>query len=299
MKIYYGINGSYRDVTFAYLVYFLRGMEIVIPASDAERCERIGDHIPGQEKEIAILFDEGKRMIVPTGISVKIEFTNELSKLVPRKTKYYGYTLPDIHANLQLALGSFQDELPEQRLAVQYIRPTDRVLEIGSNIGRNSLVISSILIDDRNLVTLECNPHFIPLLTFNRTLNCANFKVINAALSYKRLGIQDWGTIVLEEDQPIPPGYSLVRTTTFEDLHFNPNVLVADCEGALFHILSDNPNMLEGFQTLILENDYHDISQYQYLRSLFERFHFTIVHEEGGGWGPCANFFYQVWKRRD
>jgi hypothetical protein len=298
MKIYYGINGMYRDVTFAYLVYFLRGMEIVIPSTDAERSARIGDHIPGHPKNVVVVLDDGAQFIVPTGISVKIEFTSELSKLVPRASKYTGRTLSDIHANLQLALGSFQDELPEQRLAVQYIRPTDRVLEIGSNIGRNSLVISSLLEDDRNLVTLECNPHFIPLLMFNRALNCANFKIVDAALSYKRLAIQDWDTVVLEEGQAVPEGYSLVRTTTFEELDFRPNVLVADCEGALFYILSDNPNMLEGIETLILENDYHDMSHYMYLKVLFEQFHFELEHEEGGGWGPCANFFYQVWKKK-
>ncbi len=296
MKIYYGINGMYRDVTFAYLVYFLRGMEIAIPGTDAERCARIGDHLPGVDKDVVVL-SEGRTMVVPTGISAKVGFTQELSKLVPRTTKFTSTNLSEIHANVQLALGTFQDELPEQRFAVQYIRPTDRVLEIGSNIGRNSLVISSILEDDRNLGTLECNPHFIPLLEFNRTLNCANFKIVDAALSYRRLAIQDWDTVVLEDDQPVPDGFSLVRTIRFEDLDFHPNVLVADCEGALFYILSDNPDMLEGFETLILENDYHDITQYNYLRALFERYGFHLEHEEGGGWGPCANFFYQVWKK--
>lgn len=52
MKIYYGVK-----VTFAYLVYFLRGMEVVIPATDEERSARIGDHMPGQEKVVAVLFD--------------------------------------------------------------------------------------------------------------------------------------------------------------------------------------------------------------------------------------------------
>lgn len=146
-------------------------------------------------------------------------------------------------------------------------------------------------------VTLECNPHFIPLLTFNRTLNCANFRIVDAALSLRRLAIRDWDTVVLGDDEAVPPGHSLVRTTSFEALEFNPNVLVADCEGALFHILSDNPNMLDGLETLILENDYHDISQYMFLRCLFDAKGFKLVHEEGGGWGPCANFFYQVWKK--
>ncbi len=47
MKIYYGINGMYRDVTF---VYFLRGMD-----TDAERCARIGDHLPGVDKDVVVL----------------------------------------------------------------------------------------------------------------------------------------------------------------------------------------------------------------------------------------------------
>ena len=27
------------------------------------------------------------------------------------------------------------------------------------------------------------------------------------------------------------------------------------------------------------------------------RFNFKVKYEEKGGWGPCKEFFYQVWER--
>ena len=65
--------------------------------------------------------------------------------------------LTDIQNKLVLNHGKFYDEYPEQRISVRYLTGNEKVLEIGGNIGRNSLIISSILKDSSNLVVLECN----------------------------------------------------------------------------------------------------------------------------------------------
>ena len=63
----------------------------------------------------------------------------------PRDNKLY-----NIHSKLKLNYGSFYEELPEQKMAVRYLTGNEKVLEIGGNIGRNSLIIASILNSNNN-----------------------------------------------------------------------------------------------------------------------------------------------------
>ena len=62
----------------------------------------------------------------------------------------------------------------------------EKVLEIGGNIGRNTLVIASIL-NSSNLVTLECNLESCNQLNENKNLNKFSFFIENSALSAKKL----------------------------------------------------------------------------------------------------------------
>jgi predicted O-methyltransferase YrrM len=79
---------------------------------------------------------------------------------------------------LKLITGSFQEEKTEQLMAVKYIKSTDVVLEIGGNIGRNSLVIASLLNDPKNLVVLESDPGSSGILKKHAELNNLSFSVL-------------------------------------------------------------------------------------------------------------------------
>ena len=46
-----------------------------------------------------------------------------------------------------------------------------------------------------------------------------------------------------------------------------------------------------------MENDYHDISHKKYIDSILKEKEFNVIYQEAGGWGPCTEFFYEVWKR--
>jgi hypothetical protein len=73
------------------------------------------------------------------------------------------------------------------------------------------------------------------------------------------------------------------------------DTLVADCEGALYYILKEEPDFLENFKTIIIENDFYDIEHKQFVDSEFKRFNFKIDYTKSGGFGPCYNNFYEVW----
>lgn len=46
-----------------------------------------------------------------------------------------------------------------------------------------------------------------------------------------------------------------------------------------------------------MENDYHDISHKQYVDEILTSNQFVRVHVESGGWEPCYDVFFEVWKK--
>lgn len=46
-----------------------------------------------------------------------------------------------------------------------------------------------------------------------------------------------------------------------------------------------------------MENDYHDISHKEYVNLVLKQQKFYVDYSQPGGWGPCVDFFYEVWKR--
>lgn len=95
----------------------------------------------------------------------------------------------EIHSKLQLKYGSFEEELPEQKMAVKFLTGNEKVLEIGGNIGRNSLVIAYILNKNNNndFVVLESDFNIYNQLVENRNINNFKFNIENAALSKRPL----------------------------------------------------------------------------------------------------------------
>ena len=65
-------------------------------------------------------------------------------------------------------------------MVVQYFTGKEKVLEIGSNIGRNSLVIASILREYTNndFVTLESDTNIAGQLRENRDKNNFQFQLL-------------------------------------------------------------------------------------------------------------------------
>lgn len=209
--------------------------------------------------------------------------------------------LTDIHKKLTLKYGTFEDEFPEQIMAYMFIKPSDVVLEIGANIGRNTLIISECLSDDRNLVSLESDPLIAKQLEENKVINNKNFNIIPRALSKNYLIQKDWTCIPHDINNPIPEGYKLIDIIDLESikrtLNKNFTVLVLDCEGAFYYILQDFPEILDKVKTIIMENDYNDPEHKLFINDILMSKGFSRVYKKEGGWGPCYQFFFETWKR--
>jgi FkbM family methyltransferase len=288
MKIFYGTSKHYIDVTDICFTTLNKNNTIIIPSGDHDRAAFFTDPLVGIVKEIKIediLYDKYTIVYINT-ITNKITSINEND--VTNK-------INSIHSSLKLKYGRFQEELPEQKMVVRFLTGNEKVLEIGGNIGRNSLVIASIV---KELVVLETDPIIASQLTENRDLNHFSFPIENSALSNRKLIQKGWDTI---PSDTLEKGYQWVNTITLEQLNTKYNIvfdtLVLDCEGAFYYILMDMPELLTHINLIIMENDYWDLSKKQYVDEILTNHNFRNIYTEGGGWGPCKNNFFEVWKK--
>jgi hypothetical protein len=322
MKFYYGYDEENRvEITEKVEEHCLVNNFYLIPNDDNLRAKIFGDPYYGKLKMIWIDLEivDQKMITCPHNQSIlfsknitsvdQIHQTNikELRKLWwENKGKYipdvsqkllgmqnwimYGYTISDL-------------EWEEQIMAITYLDPKDKVLELGSNYGKNTCLIASLLEDDRNLVTLETCQAYIPGLEYNRNINLLQFQIEPSGISRKKLIQKKWITTQWEMDTLPDSDYFWVPTITWSDLKkkypIDFNVLVADCEGALFYILQEEPDFLDRFQKIFVENDYIRMEQYEFVKKKMEEKGFRNVFNLGGGlsWHCCKDCFYQVWIR--
>ena len=281
---------------------------------DITRADIFGDFIYGVLKHIKIYLEDNQEILLKDDQEFEIDLTigdriMELEKQKKNyqddKKKWFNTTIIDplekvkhIHQNVKFIGGPIFDEVPEQRMVVQFLDSKAKVLELGSNIGRNTIIISTILEDENNLVTLETDPRTAKILDINRRSNFMNFKIENSALSSRKLIQRGWDTI---PSDVVLDGYISVHVISYQELiekyGIEFDTLVVDCEGALYYIFQDFPTILDNIKMIIMENDYHDIEKKNFVDSFMVSNNFERIYNEAGGWGPCASFFYEVWKR--
>jgi FkbM family methyltransferase len=297
MKISYGTIDKNIDVTEICLNKLTKNNIITIPVNDHNRAKYFTDPVFCVKKNIYVLIND-QLTEYADNVIVKINVINET--IETKNTEQYISKLKNIHSKLKINYGSFDEEFPEQTMVTQYFTGNEKVLEIGGNIGRNSLIIGHILRENNNnnFVTLESDSHIANQLRQNRNLNNMKFYIENSALSKRKLIQKGWDTIVSET---LLDGYKNVNTITYDELYSKYNIkfdtLVLDCEGAFYYILMDMPEILDNIKLIIMENDYWDISKKQYIDKILNENNFYVDYVESGGWGPCYDNFFEVWKK--
>jgi FkbM family methyltransferase len=277
---------------------------------DLERANVFGDPIPGIEKKIYIEYDDGRTEIFDSGCPIDIEITKDMDIPLPSHELIHNIIqgfkdeelLQQIHSHV-IFCGNRHDEYQEQLMACKFISPDAKVLEIGANIGRNTVVIASILKDDTNLVTLETMTSYIPTLENHREKNGFHFHIVNAALSKRRLAqkYNDWISYPIAPNVILGPHEFEPPIVSFEQLeqqfHIQFDTLVLDCEGAFYYILQDFPSILDNIRLIIMENDYIDLRHKEFVDERLVQSGFHRIHVISGGWGPCESYFYEAWSR--
>lgn len=300
MHIFYGTDEKPINVTAAQIKV---GDTIIIPCNDVFRAEIYGDPLVGVKKKIFLTFDNLELL---ENVEL-LEFNDSKMVFIDTKTKtihtisesYIIDKLRKLHDQLQLRYGSFDEEYNEQKMAARFIKPGAKVLEIGSNIGRNTLIIAALLENKGStMVTMECDPDSYTKLLENREQNGLVFHAENSALSVRPLVQRGWDTFVSDV---VPNGYKKVATISWSDLLIKYGIdfdtLVLDCEGAFYYILLDMPEILTNINTIIMENDYRNRAHKDAVDEILKNNGFIVVYRECGGWEPCYNCFYETWIR--
>jgi FkbM family methyltransferase len=305
MIILYGIFENTIDVTEICYNKLLRKNIITIPNGDEIKQYLFKDPAPGIVKKIFVVND-GKLTVYNDNLIIKINIINNTistidATITTNEVDNFKKKLKKIQENLQIKYGTFMDEYSEQLMCTRYLTGCENVLEIGGNIGRNSLIIASILKENNGkLVTLESDINIASKLCENRDINKFTFPVEKSALSKKKLIQKEWVTIPSES---LLDGYKWVNTITLEELEIKYNVkfdtLVLDCEGAFYYILMDMPEILDNIKLIIVENDYDNIEKKNYVDEVLTSHGFYVHYQElyQGYPGPCYSCFYEAWKK--
>lgn len=295
MEIYCGNKSFFNNVTDQCFNQLTHNKILTIPASNDDRISLFGNISPDNNHHIVIKTND-KLFLLDNSSTIIIQVDKNI--LYDINEQEITNIIDNIHRSLSINYGTLNDELPEQKMSVKFLNGNEKVLEIGGNIGRNSLIISSILSDSSNLVSLETNHSIYKQFVENRDKNGHKFHIENSALSKRRLIQRGWDTIPSEE---LWSGWEWVNTITYDGLQSKYNIvfdtLVLDCEGAFFYILEDFPDMLNNINLIIMENDYQDINKKKYIDTVLENNNFYPIYREAGGWGCCFNNFFEVWKR--
>ncbi len=300
MQFYYGLPSKYINVTHEVYTKCVKGDKIVLPKGDVARADLFGDPVPFQLKHM--IYSSGDRYSV-------LHSTETIEFPVPNNIKYAGqfYQYPgdvdkkltELHSTLKFVGGSMSEEYPEQAMAVRFISPDAKVLELGSNYGRNTLIISSVVANSENVVTMETSSEYAKVLAENRAANDMKFHIVNAALSKTKLYQKGWECF--PDGHPrVDASYKPVAIVNYEELtqkYVKFDTLVADCEGSLFYIFPEFPELLKDVKRVIMENDYHDIQHKVAVDNHLTQNGFVCLYSEAGGWGPCRGNFFEVWHK--
>ena len=311
---YYGIDDNHKDITpiIAQKCILETRQHARIPAGGQNLTALFGDPFPGQTKYIYI-YDLVKKIVTKCNETrdIHIHIMNNMIQVVPSKNVVHSIfyntylNLLKMQSEINLQFGEWDEELPETLMASHWLKGHEKVLEIGGNIGRNSLIIGKLLKDSRNLVTMECGQNFADQLEINRDTNNLHFHIEKAALSKRKLIQKGW-TVSESLSEDIPEGYELVKTITLPELRakypIKFDTLVLDCEGAFYTIVLDYPEILDNIKLVIVENDYTKLEEKQYVDKMLTERGLKCVFSDSGGWmhdHPCVNNFYEVWSSLD
>jgi len=322
----YGPSDKMEDITEICLSK-LRHNDIIIIPSSLVLCKQIMC-----KKNInpdTIEFDTNEKRIISIYINENLMYMNEHIQLICIdfiKLFLYIDTIPNelekkiwnyahefcqhklwyIQSKMRLLINNFSEEYPEQMSIAKYLNGNEKVLELGGNVGRSSLIISYILNSNNNMdfVTLEPIKYYCDILNLHKNINNLNFHVENSALSKRKLLQKGWDTIVSDVDIDMWEPINIITINElYEKYKIKFDTLVLDCEGAFFQILLDMPELLLDIKLIIIENDYRELWKKNCVDYILEQNNFKRVDSMPLGfyidWIVCNNNFYEVWKKEN
>ncbi len=147
-------------------------------------------------------------------------------------------------------------EFIEQQLMKHYIKPDDKVLELGARYGSVSITTNKILKDKKSHYVVEPDKKVWDCLERNMKANNTEFNIIKGVIGKNKVEINGHGyashTIVSDKSD----------IDNYELPNVNFNVLIADCEGYLETFYDENFDLFNNLRMVIFETDRPEACDY-------------------------------------
>ena len=201
-----------------------------------------------------------------------------LSFLVLRKTRenFGNNSINQLHNKLKLKYGKFSEELPEQEMIFKHIKPDNKILELGPNIGRSSLIANSLLRDKTQHLCVETIRESCKKLKENRDINKLKFQIFEGGISNDNLYQNRWRASNIKQEGGIQVNtkpYNYVKNK----FNINFDTIIADCEGCIIQLLKENEYILNEIKLIIIEHDFNNEEELNFYYSLMSKYNFKLI----------------------
>ena len=164
-------------------------------------------------------------------------------------------------------------EFIEQGLVEKYIKPTDKVLELGARYGSVSIRTNWILNNKDNHYVVEPDKKVWDCLEENMKRNNTDFNIIKGVIGKEKYKIagNGYATHLVENSE------SDIECFDIPDVDFN--VLIADCEGYLEIFYNENIDFFKGLNLVIFETDRPEACDYDKVIDGLNNMGFTLLEK--------------------
>jgi hypothetical protein len=177
-------------------------------------------------------------------------------------------------------------EIVEQELVQKYIKPEDRVLELGARYGSVSIRTNKIVNDKSSHYVVEPDSAIWECLENNMKINNCNFNIIKGVIAKDKYSVcqKNYSTYTYKDENSKTESYDL------PDVDFN--VLIVDCEGFFQTFYEENKSLFPKLETIIFEGDEPERCDYDYLLSEFDKLGFKVIEKIKEP--TCPNMWHYV-----
>ncbi len=164
-------------------------------------------------------------------------------------------------------------EIVEQNLVEKYIKPNDKVLELGARYGSVSIRTNKIVNDKSSHYVVEPDNAIWECLENNMKINDCNFNIIKGVIAKKKYSVcqKKYSTYTYEDANG--------KTESFDLPDVDFNVLIVDCEGFFETFYNENKPLFNKLETIIFEADEPERCNYEYLLNEFNKLGFKQLEK--------------------
>jgi len=182
-------------------------------------------------------------------------------------------------------------EIVEQELVKKYVKPDDRVLELGARYGAVSITTNKILNDKKKHYVVEPDSKVWNALETNMKENNCDFNIIKGVIGEKRYKVCGSNYSTYTQEDPT----STLQSYKIPDIDFN--TLIVDCEGYLETFYFENVEFFKTLDKIILEADEIERCDYEKVFTEFKKLGFTQIEKIKEP--TCNNMYHYVFEKQN